>query len=320
MQQDATTKIHHEMVIRKCRCDSVWCPQCYKIRKVPKLYSRINDRLDWRSTRHIILTIDRTLFDTPEKAYIHITKKKAIPQLIHNLKRTKNIEIRDYVWILEWHSDGYPHWHLFADVTKIGKMGMIHFQNIQKYWNYGNVKETYFKNIKHWNKLVGYFGKHGYFEKSKGHQAILPDWARSYKRTIKRTGSASIQCHLKTEMEKQIEKEKKEMKEKTKESTKKSDEKFYRGQGMYPGEEDLKREPKERDSYHVLFEKCGKFCTATIIRNGMPFMGFNINLPYFQMRDLYEAGEMREGFGYVVQLSPREYNSFMTQFLPKFQK
>jgi len=309
---------NQEMVIRKCRCDSVWCPQCFKQRKVPKLYSRLDHRLDWKSTRHIVLTIDRNRFESGEIAYLYVNAKKKIPQLIHNLKRTHGIQVRDYVWILEWHRDGYPHWHVFVDVTKTGSRGMIKFDKIQHYWFIGNVAESYFKTEKHWNRLVGYFGKHGYFEKSKAHQAKLPAWAENYNRTIKRTGSASIQCHLKTENEKQREKEKLAMRKKLKEIHKGSNEKFFREQGMYPTEQETEPEKKERKPYHVLFEACGKTCTITMLNKGQPYMGFMINMPYWEMRKLFNQGEMREGFGYVVDMDQLELRSFLSQFLPKF--
>lgn len=318
MPTASSLQVDHEIIINKCRCDSVWCPQCFKYRKVKVLHSRINDRLDWRSTRHLILTIDRHNFKDGEEAYLHITQKKAIPQLIHNLKRSQGITIRDYVWVLEWHKDGFPHWHVFVDVQKYGREGMIYFDRIQRYWMYGNVQETYFKNEKHWQRLVGYFGKHGYFEKKKAHQAVLPEWAKAYDRTIKRTGSGQIKCKWESPQEK-TKKEKNEMlKNHSQEKAKKRIKEFYHGEGHYPETEEEQKPKEPRKSYFVLFEKCGQSCTATLLKRGLPYIGFNINVPYFEMRKRFEHGEMRDGVGYVVHFSGREYSQFLKCYLPQF--
>jgi len=57
---------------------------------------------------------------------------------------------------------------------------MIGQDRIHQAWPWGRiVHEEYFKNKKHYNRLVGYFGKAGYFHKGKKHQVILPDYFKT---------------------------------------------------------------------------------------------------------------------------------------------
>lgn len=180
------------MLVRKCRCGSSWCAKCAK----KGVMVKIKDRLalfDWRKTRHVTLSVDRDLFSDGKVAHSFINDKRLIPQLIHNLKRTSDVCISDWLWVLEWHSDGFPHYHLFIEVEKEGRAGMIGGELLRKYWPWGRwIKEWYIKTERHWDSLRGYFGKHGYFGTVKGVQGLLPDWAIHSERRIRRFGCAVL--------------------------------------------------------------------------------------------------------------------------------
>jgi len=316
MQSTSPLQVNdQEMVIRKCKCDTVWCPSCYKQRKVPRLYERINGRFDWKSTRHIVLTIDRNLYSSGEKAYLDVTQNKRINQLVHNLKRTVGVKVRDYVWVLEFHRDGFPHWHIFVDTTTTGKEGQIHFSNILRYWQIGKVKETYFKTEKHWENLVGYFGKSGYFDKDKGHQAKLPDWGLRYTRTIKRSGSGKIQSHIKTDIDKKKIKERKEMREKAKVDKKNADNKYMASQGMYTPE------PEETDNvaipYGIKIEKCGSSSSIVVYINDTAVMGFNCPVSYNKLVIEHSTGEFIPKMGFVVKTDELGIKTFIRKYCPK---
>ncbi len=172
----------------KCSCNKAWCPVCSKRSVIKPLIDHVHD---WDSSRvrMITLTIDPAQFDhDPEKAYDYLMEKKAIPQLFHNLKRTVGKDIVDWERILEFHKNGFPHWHILVLVGKSGKAGMIGGDNLRDYWPYGRVHETYFKTDKDFKNFFGYFEKHGYFEDKKGkeHQVCLPDWARNRFGVIRR--------------------------------------------------------------------------------------------------------------------------------------
>lgn len=75
--------------------------------------------------------------DNPEQAHKCISKKKRIAALIRNLERTQGINVLDWCWLLEWHKNGFPHWHLFLLVDKQGRSGQIGFRKVLPYWEFG---------------------------------------------------------------------------------------------------------------------------------------------------------------------------------------
>jgi hypothetical protein len=304
------------ITLHKCRCNSVWCPHCYRQRKLPQLFSRLNDRLDWRSTRHVVLTIDRKKFCDGRSAYLHVTEKKLLNQLIHNLRRTVDIAVRDYVWVLEFHKDGFPHWHLFIDVQKTGPTGKIHFTNILKYWEIGNVEETYFRTRKHWERIVGYFGKHCYFEKAKAHQAKLPNWAMEFTRTIKRSGGGQIQSAWVPENIKKEKKKRTETKKENKILQRELEKKEMHRNGCYVTDQDID-ELHQREQYSVIIEKCGKGSTALVMIDGKAVMGFSIPVPYFRLRQENPHGQMITGVGYQIYMDDPAYTAFVRKYMPK---
>jgi hypothetical protein len=302
-----------DVVLRSHKCNSVWCPKCYRYRKLPALYDRINGRMDWRSTRFITLTVDPSLFDSAQDAWEYLTKNKKIAQLIHNLKRTQGISVRDYVWILEFHRNGFPHWHILVDTEKTGKNGMIHFSNLKKYWKWGHVDEKYFKTKKDWHRLVGYFGKHGYFHEKKAHQARLPQWGKEYRGTIKRTSSGRIQSAWKPSHVLAQEEERKRMREITKKHIQSEEENLMKRNGC----SDETPQEEGRKEYKTIIDSCGSMTHAVIMQNDLPFMGFSIRIPISKMKIQFPTGEFCRGVGYVVPMDNRQVLSFINKYSPK---
>lgn len=173
----------------KCKCLKSWCPSCSKLTVIKPMVEHF-EPWDWRCVRLITLTINRNLFEGPEQAFDAIQKHKAIPNLMHNLNRTAGAGIVDWVRVLEWHKDGFPHWHLLVLVDKPGFNGQLGGDSLRKYWRFGAVRETYVKSAKHWKRFTGYFAKQGYFEDKKGkkHQVELPEWAKQRKTALRRWG------------------------------------------------------------------------------------------------------------------------------------
>ena len=180
----------------KVSCSSVWCLECLKRKGASKRIAKRLAMLDWQSTRQVILTVDLKKFhNSGQAAYESLKESEAVSQFIHNLKRTAHLKIKDCVWILEWHTDGAPHWHLFLETQK-GKNGQIGNANLLKHWKHGLVFERYIKSENHWNKFTQYFGVNGYFDpktrcesKNKNHQLTLPEWAMNVTYRIRKTGS-----------------------------------------------------------------------------------------------------------------------------------
>lgn len=157
------------LLFRAVGCDHVWCKKCSK--RYKKLLQERLQQLNWRKVRHIRLSLDRKLFKDEIDAYDKC--KKSVSYFIQDLKRKYGIKINRWVRIMEFHNDGFLHYHLIVEKKDKGYIG----QNIiEEVWKKGFCREYYFKNYKHWLQFTGYFEKHGYFGdgKDKGHQEILP--------------------------------------------------------------------------------------------------------------------------------------------------
>lgn len=176
----------------------------------------------WKNTREIVATVNPKNFVSGEAAYNYVTKNKLIPGLIRNIERGKKIKNKEsgkwetlyeplkvtrWQWFLEWHSNGYPHWHIFLEMENEGFRGQIGVERIRHYWKIkvGEIYESWIKDLEHFRHLTSYFKGHGYFElkgdhkKLKNHQMTLPDWAKnSYGafKNIRRSGRKALtgQC------------------------------------------------------------------------------------------------------------------------------
>lgn len=178
-----------QVTVCKDACGKTWCLICFVQRKFSKKIADKIGCLKRRYTRTVTLTIDRDRFKDGEEAYYQIKNDEAISQFMHNLSRTENIRITQYVWVLEWHEDGFPHWHLFIETNKKDKASKIGGEKLRKHWKYGKwVKEDYIKNKGHWKQFTEYFENKGYFNpkkrevrenKDKTHQLELPEWAKN---------------------------------------------------------------------------------------------------------------------------------------------
>jgi len=171
-------------------CGVAWCKKgCDKAwikRQSVKL-----GMFNWQKTRHVILTVDPFAYKNGRDAYEDIKNHRRIPELIRKLKRGKKRKVgNSWVWErkpltvlnwivhLEWHRNGFPHWHLLIAIDGIGWRTRIGGDVLRSLWTPGKfVYETYFKDSKHWRNLVGDFGKTGYFVSDKDHQGSLPSWA-----------------------------------------------------------------------------------------------------------------------------------------------
>ena len=144
-------------------------------------------KFDWGRVRHLILSLDPVRFGEGERGYKTVAEKRGIGELVRNLARVENIDLIDWVAIIEWHDNGFPHWHVLTEVTKRGRAGMIDHRAIKKHWPFGvYVWEEPIKSEGHWKHMLGYFGSQGYFGESKGNQSKLPEWAMNSDMHIKR--------------------------------------------------------------------------------------------------------------------------------------
>lgn len=168
-----------QIKVYSCLCRSPWCEHCSKFCTTS---NTIRDRLatlQWDRVRQVVLTVSR---ETDASTIMEdIRKRRSIPKLIQSLGLGK----RKWLWVLEFHADGYPHWHLFIENDR-GRAGMIGKERIQSIWGYGHVWESYPKNAKHWGAITGYHRKAGYFAgETKKHQLTLPAYLMHQNRVRK---------------------------------------------------------------------------------------------------------------------------------------
>ncbi|MBA7685595.1 hypothetical protein ES703_94020 [subsurface metagenome] len=176
--------------VQKCACGLIWCQECARKVWTPGEVEKLL-KFDHKRTRHVILTYDRKAFKDGQDAWEQTKGRKLVPNFIRNLKRGKKIrkgkkwvwkyppvKIRKWRYYLEWHKDGWAHYHIFIEVEDEGKEGMIGQGVIHYYWPCGKIiKELPFKSAKHWRYMIGDLKKNGYFGKEKEHQTSLPKWA-----------------------------------------------------------------------------------------------------------------------------------------------
>jgi len=290
----------HRVNLRKHSCRSVWCPVCFKNMK-KRGAAAITERLltmDWRRVRVVMLSVDRSKFASAEDAFLYIREKKSIAQLVHNLNRTMGKGILDWVWFLEWHKDGFPHWHMVVEVEKEGPQGMISGDALRKYWGHGQVHEGYIKDQKHWNRECGYFEKHGYFEKE-DHQGVLPSWAMDADYRIRRTGSKRLP-EEKRPKDLDYSPEKKEISQRQRERQKKMEKVL----GIENG--------PAFNTYRVILNKCGSKTQYAVESDGSWGFGGTVNVPYRKLIDAYRNfGEYREGVGFILEFSEVGLSVFM---------
>ena len=276
---------HVQIIGCKVSCSSVWCPECFKRKGGSKRVADRLSKLKYNATRHIVLTVDLKKFNgSGQLAFETLREKGAVHQFIHNLKRTSKVNIVDWVWVLEWHSAGDPHWHLFIQTEK-GKKGQIGNKALLKHWRHGLVFESYIKSIFHWKRFTDYFGSNGYFDpnskcetKDKSHQLELPEWAKEVTYMIRKTGSMVKNKSKKGNYIEEV--------EDNKEEDKKESNKICK---------------KEVKTYREILTACGQE-TYCQIRRGEGYLSWTkLNIPYKYFKEY--PGEYIKNVGYFIQMS-----------------
>jgi len=174
--------------LTKGRCRKQWCPNCGDLSDpIAQMLT-----MDPKRVRAVTLTVDPSLYKDGYEAFTSIQQKGRLSQFIRDVGRSLascGIQITNYVWFLEWHRNGFPHWHLFIEVNRVGRKGMLGADRIRHYWPYARiVRESWIRNKKHWDRLTGYVQKNGYLEKGKGHQIQLPEWTDKLAKAPRRYG------------------------------------------------------------------------------------------------------------------------------------
>ena len=292
---------------RKCKCNSVWC-KSYSCLKpwIERTTTDLRD-FDWKRTREIVLTVDPERFKDGEEVYNYVKDNKLIVGFIRNLKRGKKVKIgkewvweykpvriTKYMWFLEWHKNGFPHWHVFIETIEYGRFSRIGGNMIRHYWPLARwVKENFFRSQEHWDSQVGHFQKNGYFHKDKKHQTRLPRWA------LDRSGiRIRRSCHSRRGE--------------------------GNGKGMIEQEPDIDEgllidrltgeilEPGSM-TYRERLALCGTRTSLKIYMANKEIDGV-FDIPYQEVKEGYQ-GEYRDQFGYGFRVSTNEAEQLLTKMI-----
>lgn len=103
-------------VLKPCHCRKWYCEDC-----APwmgrKLRGRLRDRL--KAFKHVFgitLTLDGSLFGSPEEAWRYVMDKRLLSLLVKKLFNAGYLNSRDYFWVLEWQKNTQQaHWHVLVD-------------------------------------------------------------------------------------------------------------------------------------------------------------------------------------------------------------
>lgn len=277
---------HDEVQLTGCKvsCSSVWCRTCYTRKGGSRRFSERLAMMDWRRVRQVVCTVDRKKFDDDGQYCFEIMKEEqAIPQFIHNLRRTEGIVITDWVWCLEWHTDGFPHWHLFIETAVPGKGGMIGNKALLNQWRYGLIKESYIRDEDHWKRFTAYFGAKGYFDPKKAkevdrkrHQLELPEWAKQVTYRIRKTGSMV-----------------------------RADRVVKPCEGETGFQEEKPSRPHIRRPYYEILADCGCATYCEVFRGEGVGFWRRFEVPYREFKEF--AGEFIPSQGYRVQMSLKQF-------------
>lgn len=102
--------------LRPCLCRKWFCPDCAP-RLGKSLRSKLRERLKrFKRVFGITLTIDGSLFSSPEEAWRYVMAKRLICLLVKKLHARGYLNSKHYFWVVEWQQDTeQAHWHLLID-------------------------------------------------------------------------------------------------------------------------------------------------------------------------------------------------------------
>lgn len=203
---------------KKVSCRSVWCPTCFRYRYHDRI-TEIFYPFDWQATRHVILTVDPELYESPSAAFADIRERRLVGEFIRRLRhgvkekrgsrwvwKYRPVDVLRWAWFLEWHKNGFPHYHVFIQTPFRGSAGMIGGDFLRDCWKIAKmVKETYFHDEAHFHGMTGYYADKGYFEKGKEYQGRLPeDILNNVRGKIKRMNSSEKGYREKRELTEEV--------------------------------------------------------------------------------------------------------------------
>lgn len=162
-----------------CRCKSQFCEGC-AWRNMIKWRSRLDGACEhWPAVMMLTLTVDQNRYDGPEDAFRRIQKGRKVAKFICKMNELRHLRTREYTLTIEFHENGWPHYHILVPETYVDKYKM------DKVWGIGHThfsKQEKFQSVKH---ALNYVTK--YVSKTDDEDGFsFPDWVMEYKGQIRR--------------------------------------------------------------------------------------------------------------------------------------
>ena len=109
-------------VVARCGCDCWYCKECCEV-KGYNLRARLIPALQaFKGLMMLTLTVDPELLPSPQAAYLHVRKRRAISRLMQDLDRAGWLHSRRYFYVVEFQKDTLQtHFHVLIDATFVPK-------------------------------------------------------------------------------------------------------------------------------------------------------------------------------------------------------
>lgn len=134
----------------------------------------------------LTLTVDPKQFDGPEEAFRWIKDKRKVAELIRKLNRDGRIKTREFTQTIEFHENGWPHYHILVESRFVEK----HY--LQNAWKIGHVwiSKNDFEDVGH---AINYATK--YIVKTDADDGFaFPEWVLQYRGKIRRFSTSRGLC------------------------------------------------------------------------------------------------------------------------------
>lgn len=178
-----SASIEPKTVMVKCKCRSQYCVDC-----MPGLMVKLRERwrpalAKWKKVQMITLTVDPERFATAEECYKHVQEKRLVAETVRSLHKRGLIRSRQFAYVIEFHKNGFPHWHLLVDSN------WTDHEKLKRTWKVGHVWLSPTNKFQSNDHAINYVTKYV----SKIEQAF-PDWVLDYSGNLRRFSTSRGLC------------------------------------------------------------------------------------------------------------------------------
>lgn len=170
----------------KNRCVSQFCPDCSMSHCVAWREKLRDGIKHWRSVIMLTMTIDPKQHRDPESAFRLVQQKRRVAEMIRKLHRDGVLRTKEYTLTIEFHKNGWPHYHVLVEATFVCK------HKLQESWKMGVcwVSKHDFEGINH---AINYATK--YIVKTDANDGFaFPGWVLDYDGLIRRFSTSRGLC------------------------------------------------------------------------------------------------------------------------------